>query len=653
MNLKYSAEDIEALKKLPGTKAVSQTYLYFTSEFKQELYSIWLAKPVLETLKNTLEERGYPLSILGAQKVYDLQYNFKKINSESQPADNDTTPELSPSEVPANDGESIKEEASDHELTPEELLVKTGKFVRSRNGRSVTFAKSFEQELLSAYPQTAIRDSIAAAGIDLSLVRPILIKRLEDRAAGLIVPMQDRIPLTAEQLAAVAANPFVRMAAPRRITLHDSFYNEMYPLRAFSMDQLLTAAGLDPDLIWQPAKDAFSKRLARWEKNEAALSGSTSFMADFYKRKAALLDELVKKNFQELKDHLPVEGDPERRNAFQKLKDFPADPEGKYTMGWILDFMGLARSSFYSTIKNENYGCAVKDMEERDREDAMLIQKVIDYRGYHKGSRIIYMLLPRMFNRKICRSRILRILKREDVHYDRIRRPSDQKKMSAERMDQQVKPNLVKRKFRLWKSGTLFLSDVSYLKHGDGNVTYLSVVIDPVSGVVRSLKVNDMNNADLTDSTLQDLKKIPHFEDAIFHSDQGVLYLQENFQKKLAEIGYKQSMSRRGNCWDNAPAESFFSMVKTEVDMSSLQTLEEVRTVVEDYMDYYNRERPQERRHSMTPLEYEKYLNELCEDPEKWEQYIDSEEKNYQNMMEEAARKAEERNRRYSEFGKE
>ena len=81
--------------------------------------------------------------------------------------------------------------------------------------------------------------------------------------------------------------------------------------------------------------------------------------------------------------------------------------------------------------------------------------------------------------------------------------------------------------------------------------------------------------------------------DAFIHSDQGVHYTSPKFQEKLKENNLSQSMSRRGNCWDNAPQESFFGHMKDEVDFKSCKTIDEVIKKVDDYIEYYNNYRYQ------------------------------------------------------------
>ena len=91
---------------------------------------------------------------------------------------------------------------------------------------------------------------------------------------------------------------------------------------------------------------------------------------------------------------------------------------------------------------------------------------------------------------------------------------------------------------------------------------------------------------------------------AIIHSDQGVHYTHPEFQRRVKELGLKQSMSRKGNCWDNAPMESFFGHFKDEVDYLECQNFDELHQLIEEYMEEYNTNRYQWSLNRMTPAQY-------------------------------------------------
>lgn len=97
-------------------------------------------------------------------------------------------------------------------------------------------------------------------------------------------------------------------------------------------------------------------------------------------------------------------------------------------------------------------------------------------------------------------------------------------------------------------------------------------------------------------------------EHCLIHSDQGCHYTSREYQRKLREALITQSMSRRGNCWDNAPMESFFGHAKDELGLGSCKTFAQVRDEISDYIDYYNNDRPQEGLGGLSPALYREKL---------------------------------------------
>jgi len=92
------------------------------------------------------------------------------------------------------------------------------------------------------------------------------------------------------------------------------------------------------------------------------------------------------------------------------------------------------------------------------------------------------------------------------------------------------------------------------------------------------------------------------------HSDQGCHYTSTSFIQLVNDKELRQSMSRRNNCWDNAPQESFFGHMKDEIDVSGCTKYQEVKTIIDDWMDYYNSERYQWQLAKLSPNEYYGYI---------------------------------------------
>ena len=142
-------------------------------------------------------------------------------------------------------------------------------------------------------------------------------------------------------------------------------------------------------------------------------------------------------------------------------------------------------------------------------------------------------------------------------------------------------------------------------------MAYLSTVKDASSNEILAYHVSDRITLDIATQTIHKLmnnKKVTLHKDAFIHSDQGSHYTSPRYQKLLKKYSLGQSMSRRGNCWDNAPQESFFGHLKDDVDYQSARNLKEIKSKINHYMVYYNNYRYQWNLKKMTPIQYRNHL---------------------------------------------
>lgn len=133
---------------------------------------------------------------------------------------------------------------------------------------------------------------------------------------------------------------------------------------------------------------------------------------------------------------------------------------------------------------------------------------------------------------------------------------------------------------------------------------YLSGIKDGVTNEIHAYKVSKSLDIEFVEDTMSQLETIQLDPDALINSDQGSHYTSHVFQRCVKTLGIEQSMSRRVNCWDNAPIESFFGHMKDEINLIDSKTLEEVEKAIDDYMDYYNNYRYQWNLKRMSPKAY-------------------------------------------------
>lgn len=271
------------------------------------------------------------------------------------------------------------------------------------------------------------------------------------------------------------------------------------------------------------------------------------------------------------------------------------------------ELLNVSRSGYYRYINTSEQRKLNEDNDIISRDN---ILKAFDHRGYKKGSRSIKMTLENEFNIIYSRKKIQRIMRKYNIVCP-IRKANPYRRMAKATKEHNVVPNLLKRNFKQGIPCKVLLTDITYLPYGNGHMAYLSTIKDGSCNDILAYNVSDRITLDIATTTISNLindHKDSLHKDAFIHSDQGVHYTSPKFQKLLKDNNLGQSMSRRGNCWDNAPQESFFGHMKDEIDFKSCSTLEEITETIDDYIDYYNNHRYQWNLKKMTPKQYRNHL---------------------------------------------
>ena len=251
-----------------------------------------------------------------------------------------------------------------------------------------------------------------------------------------------------------------------------------------------------------------------------------------------------------------------------------------------------------------------KSREDKDILSKENVLKAFNFKGRKKGARQIKMVLKDRFNIIYNLKRIRRIMKKYGIVCP-YRKANPYRRMMKASKEHTIVSNFINREFKQDIPYKVLLTDITYLSYKNGKKAYLSTIKDSSTNEILAHYVSDNLRLDIVLNTLEKLKSNVNLKlhsEAILHSDQGVHYTSPKFQKQVQQLGLKQSMSRRGNCWDNAPQESFFGHFKDEVILSKCSTLEEVIKEIDDYMDYYNNYRYQWNLSKMTPVQYRNHL---------------------------------------------
>jgi len=271
---------------------------------------------------------------------------------------------------------------------------------------------------------------------------------------------------------------------------------------------------------------------------------------------------------------------------------------GEFPVKKMAKCLNVSRSRFYRWLHEKP--CSRKESNTRLLE---LIQNIFAIRKRRYGSPRIHKDLKES-GYKCGHNRVSRIMRENGL---RARQKRKFKVTTDSKHDLPVSPNLLKRNFEVKKRDKIWVSDITYIWTLQGWL-YLCVVIDLFSRKVVGWSMGSRITAELTKDALQIaiMNRKPD-ENLIFHSDRGSQYASYEFREVLKQNKMIQSMSRKGDCWDNACAESFFSTLKMEEVFHQIyRTRNEARSSIFEYIAiFYNRQRRHSSLGYVCPDEYE------------------------------------------------
>lgn len=653
----YSDEEIEKLSKNPYVLQASRHKLSLTLDFRNYMYDVWLQNPVPSTIRKILLESGFDTHEIGKdfyknisnafrrrgrpKAAYGLSNNAesagKPVVSEKQEAEEIHTSETNPF---SNETHSVQEPVLD-------TLIQSGKFI-TKDG-TIDFTPGYVAELFASYPEISVIEALSLDGFDARIIGKIRIHKLERMFSTCLatgtVPCESRADkhlLEDTEVVTLRNNPFVETVTPASISLNENFLPAAAALKELTVDRILDIFMLDHRNFTVSEKtevrgtlDSFSSVLPG-----TSAFGGTVYDACILRRRMEALAAMVKEGHDRIFVLFQTLTPMKKKQICLWVENLPPDPGHVLTKKEILKQIGISRSVYYQYVKDPDFGTWEIRKKEQDETDAGIVKMVIDYKGFRKGSRQVYMLLPRLTGRRISLKKIRQLMKAYGIECG-IRRPNPSREGQDAYEKEATKPNILRRRFRLYRPNRVRVTDVTYLDYGDKKRTYGSALMDPVTCRLVAFVVSERNNLEMALETLRVSDSHPCEDGGIFHSDQGALYKSGTFQKEILERGLQQSMSKKGNCWDNATQESFFGHFKDECDYSSCTDIEELRKRVEEYSWYYNNERGMWERGRMTPVEYEEYLLGLSE--EQFGEYLASEERKYNEMKKKAAELAKKR----------
>jgi len=265
----------------------------------------------------------------------------------------------------------------------------------------------------------------------------------------------------------------------------------------------------------------------------------------------------------------------------------------RYTASDICECFGIPRSTYYRW--KSQAGQEIPKLHQ-------WIISICKQLSHRIGHRKVKDILRKDYDVKVNRKTVQKVMQKYKIQCRvKVKR---QKYIAGE--SKIVVPNLLNQDFKADKPNQKWVTDITYLPYGP-KMLYLSTIMDLYNNEVIAYKISDTQSVDFVLDTLLDACNGRETHDLILHSDQGAQYTSYSFQALAKENGITTSMSRKGNCFDNAVIESFHSSLKSEEFAAQFRATLTTTIVIEkvvNYMYYYNYIRPFSKLNCHSPVEY-------------------------------------------------
>ena len=291
------------------------------------------------------------------------------------------------------------------------------------------------------------------------------------------------------------------------------------------------------------------------------------------------------------------------------IREMTLRDDNLLNISWLCEAAGVSRSGYYHYLDTEDIR---QQREENDRRDFTIILEAYQFRGYDKGARGIYMRLlhltpPAHMNIK----KIRRLMKKYNL-FCPIRKANPYRRAAKAIATAQVSPNLLNREFESRGPRKVLLTDITYIINGKAPRCYMCTIIDACTKELLAWTMSVSLDVDFVLAAVNGMVEnhgVSLTVETLIHSDQGVHYKSVKFVQLVKDSELRQSMSRKANCWDNAPQESFFGHMKDEIGISQCYSFEDIHQAISDWADYYNNDRYQWDLAKLSPREYYQYRN--------------------------------------------
>jgi transposase InsO family protein len=273
----------------------------------------------------------------------------------------------------------------------------------------------------------------------------------------------------------------------------------------------------------------------------------------------------------------------------------------KQTIKELCVYLGISRSGYYAYLKRKD--------RDPDNDLKQKIKAIYLQRDKTVGYRRIQDELYRQYRLVVNHKKVLRLMQELGIKAIIRRKYVHRTSHEAAVSEGRIAENLLNRNFTADNPNQKWVTDVTQYRVFDQKI-YLSTIMDLWNNEIVGYHISRHNDNHLVLETFR--KAFETHKDVtglIVHSDQGSQYTSHAYHNMLPQVGAQISMSRRGNCYDNASIESFFSHLKVEALYPyDIRSIDEAQRRIEEYIRFYNEDRAQRKLNKLTPVEYRNQL---------------------------------------------
>lgn len=294
---------------------------------------------------------------------------------------------------------------------------------------------------------------------------------------------------------------------------------------------------------------------------------------------------------------LAARGD--RSSKKKILRTFAAGERAGLSVTLMLKELRVPRTNYYRWLKNPD--------GKKEPELIQRIKEIQESNNFNIGAKRMAQLLKNE-GLTVNHKHVARIMSENGLHAkQKLRKHPKDYYRKKKRQAAELPDNVLKRNFTATEPGKRFVTDITYLRT-DSGWCFLSAVKDLFNREIVAYSIGRSLNMNLVIATFEELKKhFPTLENAVIHSDRGWTYTNPQFVSLLKKERITQSLSAKGDCWDNASMESFFSTLKSETIhhmVSNQISYAKMVLLVQNYIEYYNQERISKGLNWMSPVQY-------------------------------------------------